>query len=224
MFPNSNQLGNLFLIWFIFKIILIFFFSFGEVNKSNELNKSNKETKSEDNEEYDENSQENDENQSESTTSTSQSAQQQQSGIAAAGFKKFVKKSISIKIKTNETNSNSTGGEVLNEKDEKTEKDKANSLLVQKHHISKINKAKFTSTTTTNTNNQNKLNDDLTNESNLNMIPQQAMSEAEKLRAQYNQYNRTQQQQQQQHLISKQPASYSPHSALLHSASTTDTR
>jgi hypothetical protein len=53
------------------------------------------------------------------------------------------------------------------------------------------------------------------------MIPQQAMSEAEKLRAQY---NRTQQQQQQQHLISKQPASYSPHSALLHSASTTDTR
>lgn len=156
-------------------------------------------SKDENEEEEDENnSQENDSNDlNQEVNQTAQANQKQQpSGIAAAGFKQFVKKSISIKIKTNEASS--SGAADAPEKDEKSERDKANNLLVQKHHISKINKSKnfnLIGSSSNPTTNQIKDEQDFANEfDQQKQQPQPNLSEAEKLRAQYNQYSKTQQQ------------------------------
>ena len=96
-----------------------------------------------------------------------QSTQRTPTGIAAAGFKKFEKKSISIKIKTNEG--------VAGEPTDKADSEKANLALIQKKHISKrpkqVELAKKPE------------------EENEPTPAEKALTDSEKLRAQFDQYN-----------------------------------
>ena len=124
-----------------------------------------------------------------------------QSGIAAAGFKKFVKKSISIRIKTNESGAGGTG-EPENSITAETR------LLKENKHISKKRSTKFIDI-------KRPDSEDVSNElssllelensgkqqwqSQADKQPPSSLSESEKLRAQLNQYNSNNPMQQQQH-------------------------
>ncbi len=134
--------------------------------------------------------------------STSSSANPTQTGIAAAGFKKFVKKSISIRInKSNEATSQTS---LCNENENSITAETR--LLKENKHISKkrsqqpIEIKKIDSEELSSEVSGSILADSESKQ--LSQKPATYLSESEKLRAQINQYNINnpmQQQQQQQH-------------------------